>query len=386
MDNNLNKNIRVIMIAAGITFLAILPWLLSHWLDSEMQNLSNTVAPEQQATELKEAMYYEKMGGDMVQCRLCPNRCLLSDGQTGTCKARKNIGGQLYSMNYNQPVTEHVDPIEKKPLYHFLPGARAYSLAAAGCNMSCQFCQNWNISQKIAENLDVPEKTPEEVVNDALASDSQVIAFTYSEPIIFYEYMLDTAKLAKQKGLKTVMISGGYINPEPLENLLPWLDGVKIDLKAFDNEFYRELTNGRLQPVLDTIKTIDQEGTHLEIVYLLIPGENDSDQEIKKMAKWLRDNVGQDAILHLSRFHPTYKMTNKPPTPTETVIRARELALEAGLQYVYTGNIPYPKGESTYCPDGSVAIKRNGYFVKSNNLENGRCPGGTQVPGVWRKD
>jgi pyruvate formate lyase activating enzyme len=384
----MNKLNKTILAAVAITLLGFLPWLI---IKKERQkvgelarHIASTASTPTATTSLREAMYYEKLSDGLVRCNLCPNRCVLAPGQIGICRARKNIDGRLYTLNYGQPVAVHIDPIEKKPLFHFLPGAKAYSLATAGCNLRCQYCQNWDISQVSPEALPVPRQTPAQIVDQATESGAQVIAFTYSEPIVFYEYMLDIAKLARQRGLKTVMISGGYINQEPLKNLLPYLDGVKIDLKAFSDEFYQKITNGHLQPVLDTIKTIHNNGTHLEIVYLLIPGENDSDEEITKMAQWLKENIGPDTILHFSRFYPQYKMTYKPPTPVATVRHARDLALRAGLKYVYTGNINYPAGETTYCPDGTAAIIRQGYFVVKNILTNGQCPDGTKIPGVWK--
>lgn len=330
------------------------------------------------------AKYYEKLSGGIVQCNLCPNRCILSKGQIGLCKARKNIEGELYSMTYGRLSSVHVDPIEKKPFFHVLPGSKAFSIAGTGCNLRCNFCQNWQISQVFPGDVQTKEATPEEVVEAAIQSGAESIAFTYNEPTVFYEYMFDVAKLAKDKGLKTVVVSAGYINPEPLKELLPYIDAYKVDLKAFKDSFYQKLTGGRLEPVLETIKIIEQSGTWLEIVNLLIPGENDSEEEIRGMAKWIKENLGDEVPLHFSRFHPMYKLQNLPPTPNETVIRAREIAMEEGLKYVYTGNVVYPKGESTYCPEsGEIAVGRKGYFITSNNLQNGQCPTGEQIPGIW---
>jgi len=383
MDNQLNKIIKIIIGAAIITFLGFLPWIWIQKNSDKVNQIVDKLAPNQAVSQLKEATYYEQLSNGRVQCNLCPNRCLLAEGQRGICRVRENIGGKLYSLVYGQPVTMHVDPIEKKPLFHFLPGAKAYSLSTVGCNLSCQHCQNWDISQAFPEDVQPFNKTPGQIIEEALQAKAEVIAFTYGEPIVFYEYMIDIAKEAREHGLKTVMISGGYINEEPLKNLLPYLDGIKIDLKAFTDKFYQKITNGRLQPILDTIKTIQAAGKHLEIVYLIIPGENDSSEEITNMVNWLKANIGENAILHFSRFQPQYKMMNKPPTPISTIKHARELALEAGLKYVYTGNIEYSKGESTYCSDGSIAIKRQGYFILKNALENGQCADGTEVPGVW---
>lgn len=344
-----------------------------------------SVEQENNPQSLYQAKYYQKVGNNMIQCFLCPNRCILSEGQIGLCKVRKNIDGELYSLTYGKIAAQHVDPIEKKPFFHVLPGSNAYSIAATGCNLRCIFCQNWNISQVFPWDVPTKEITPEQVVEDAILKGSKSIAFTYSEPTVFYEYMLDTAKLAKEKGLKTVVVSSGYINPEPLRELLEYIDAYKVDLKAFKNSFYSKFTGGSLEPVLETMKIIKEQGVWLEIVNLLIPGENDKDEEIRQMAKWIKENLGDDVPLHFSRFHPQYKLQNLPPTPVETIIRAREIAMEQGLKYVYTGNVVYPEGESTYCPEsGELAIIRQGYLIKANNLIDGKCPSGEEVPGVWK--
>ena len=384
MDKQLNTIVKVIVGAGVITFLGFLPWIfISNRGDSVNKLTDKITSSNESVVNLKEAMYYESLENGYVQCNLCPNKCLLAEGQRGTCKVRENRGGKLYSLVYGKPATVHVDPIEKKPLFHFLPGANAYSLATAGCNLSCQHCQNWDISQVFPEDISSYDKPPEQVVAEAMQAGAEVIAFTYSEPVVFYEYMLDIAKVAQSRGVKTVMISGGYINEEPLRELLPYLDGVKIDLKAYSDEFYEKITNGQLQPILDTIKTIANKGTHLEIVYLIIPGENDSEKEIREMSQWLYALMGERAIIHFSRFHPDYKMLNKPPTPIATMKRAHEIALEEGIKYVYTGNMEYPEAEATYCDDGSIGIQRQGYFILKNVLTRGKCADGTKIPGVW---
>lgn len=338
-------------------------------------------------TNLREASFYRQLEGKKVACDLCPNRCILNEGQRGLCKVRQNIGGKLYSLVYGKPVTINVDPIEKKPLYHFLPGSRAYSLATAGCNLECKYCQNWDIAQRDPEDLESRDLTAEEVVSEALASNSQVIAFTYNEPVVWYEYMLDIAKLAKQKGLRTVMISSGYINSEPLKNLLPYLDGVKVDFKSFNSEVYRELIRGNLEPVLESIKIIKKEGEWLELVHLTVPGYTDDISEIKKMCQWIKDNVGDSVPLHFTRFWPKFKLLNLPPTPEETLKKAREICLDLGLKYVYTGNIEDEEGSATYCPDNKKAvIKRNGFFIQENLVDKSGqaagCP--STIPGVWQ--
>ena len=334
---------------------------------------------------LHEASWYEKLAGDLVHCRLCPNSCRLADGQIGMCRARKNVGGKLYSLVYGQLASVHVDPIEKKPFFHVLPGAKAFSLATPGCNMRCLFCQNWEISQAFPWEVRTTPTTPEEVVEAALRSGAQAIAFTYSEPTIFYEYMLDVAKLAKAKGLKTLVVSNGYIEPEPLQALLPFIDAYKVDFKAFAPEFYANMTGGSRDPVLETMKAIHRQGTWLEIVNLLIPGRNDDEDQVRQLARWVKENLGADVPLHFSRFYPMHKLANLPPTPVESVVRAREIAIGEGLKFVYTGNIPNAAGDSTYSPKtGRPVIERQGYFVLRNHLVNGRAPDGEEIPGIWQ--
>ena len=345
------------------------------------------VEKSNQTETFHEARFYHSVEGGLTQCELCPNRCLLKEGQRGLCKARENIGGKLYSLVYGKPVTTAVDPIEKKPFFHFLPGAKAYSLATAGCNLACKYCQNWDISQRFPEDVASTPMTPQQVVDEALKSNSQVIAFTYNEPVVWYEYMLDIAKLAKEKGLRTVAISNGYINEEPLKELLPYLDAYKVDLKAFDEEVYRQMSGGKLEPVLQTIKRVYNSATWLEIVYLVVPTYTDNLAEIKKTCLWLKENVGEDVPLHFSRFWPKYKLLDLPPTPEEIVKEARDTCLNVGLKYVYTGNIEYEIGETTFCPEnGKAVIKRKGFFVEENLVDSlGRasnCP--SSISGVWR--
>ena len=340
---------------------------------------------ESEIANLKEAGYYKELGGGVVQCKLCPHFCVLNPGETGLCRVRKNISGKLYSLVYGQPVSIHLDPIEKKPLFHFLPGSTAYSVATAGCNLRCLYCQNWEISQAFPKDVKSVEKTPEQLVEEALALGAQSIAYTYTEPIVFYEYMLETAKLARQKGLKNVVISAGYINPEPLKELCQHVDAIKIDLKAFNNSFYKKIVGGELEPVLNTLKTIKEQGIWLEIVYLVIPGENDDPEEVREMSQWIKQNLGEHVPLHFSRFHPMYKLINLPPTPEQTVKQLRNIALEQGLKYVYTGNLGDWQTESTYCPGSDeMAIKRKGYFVTQINFNQGVCANGEQIPGIWR--
>ncbi len=344
----------------------------------------NILVREEDPSKFHKAMYFKNRSGKLLRCLLCPNQCVLSPGEYGLCKARKNLGGDLYSMVYGKIASAHIDPIEKKPFFHVLPGAKAFSIATTGCNLRCSFCQNWEISQVFPFDVRTQEATPEEVVRQAVASRSRILAFTYSEPIIFYEYMLDIAKLAKKAGLKTVVVSNGFIEQEPLKELLQYIDAYKVDFKAFDEKFYKNVTQGKLEPVLATMKTIKESGVWLEVVNLLIVSQNDSDAQIRALARWMKENLGSDVPLHFSRFTPKYKLLNVPPTPVETVIRARKIALEEGLKYVYTGNIYYPGGETTYCPgSGQAVIIREQMFTVYNGLKDGACPDGESVPGVW---
>ena len=337
------------------------------------------------ATDLHEAMWYEKLAGGLVHCQLCPNSCRLPEGQIGLCRVRKNVGGKLYSLSYGQVAAVHVDPIEKKPFFHVLPGERAFSLATPGCNMRCLFCQNWEISQSFPWEVATTATTPEAVVEAALRSGAKAIAFTYSEPTIFYEYVRDIAKLAKAKGLKTLVVSNGYIRPEPLKALLPFIDAYKVDFKAFDPKFYADLTGGSRDPVLQAMKIIRESGVWLEIVNLLVTGKNDGEEDVRALARWVKENLGDDVPLHFSRFHPQHKLLNLPPTPIKTVVRAREIAMEEGLTFVYTGNIPVAAGDSTYSPQtGQIVIERKGYFVVRNELADGVAPDGEVIPGVWK--
>jgi len=335
-------------------------------------------------SSLHQANYYQELDNNMVQCLLCPRKCILSEGQRGLCRVRQNIDGKLYSLSYGNIASAHIDPIEKKPFFHVLPGSQTYSIATAGCNLQCNFCQNWQLSQVFPEDISSEYMSPEEIVETVLASGVESIAYTYSEPTIFIEYVIEIAKLAREKGIKNVVISSGYINEEPLRDLCKYLDAIKIDLKAFSEEFYQEMTGGQLAPILRNLKIIKEEGVWLEIVNLLIPGQNDSEEEIRNMVQWIKDNLGDEVPIHFSQFHPQYKLQNLPITPEQTLKKAREIAIEAGLKYVYTGNIGDLETENTYCSDGSLAIQRQGHFILGNNLNNGQCSNGEQIPGVWK--
>jgi pyruvate formate lyase activating enzyme len=342
-------------------------------------------AKDESAPVLKEALYYKDAGEGKVECLLCPRKCLISQNQRGFCRARKNIEGKLYAINYGQPVAILVDPIEKKPLFHVYPGTKSFSVATAGCNLRCKFCQNWEISQLDPESVRVAFASPEYIVKEAKNSGSKTIAFTYTEPTIFYEYMLDIAKQAKKEGIACVMHSAGFINEVPLRELSKYLTAANIDLKGFSEKFYSSFCEGRLADVLNTLKVLKEEGVWLEITNLIIPTANDSDEDIRNLCVWVKENLGADTPVHFSRFFPMYKLTDLSPTPLKTLIRAQEIALDTGLKYVYVGNVPQNVGEDTICPKcGKLLVKRVGYKVLENNISQGKCKFcNAAIPGVW---
>jgi pyruvate formate lyase activating enzyme len=323
----------------------------------------------------------------LTQCQLCPKGCLLEEGQRGDCRIRVNIDGKLRTLTYGHPCAIHIDPIEKKPLFHFYPGSSILSLATAGCNLHCKNCQNWQISQSNPEDVPAYKLTPKEVVKLTLEENCSMIAYTYTEPLTFYEYTLDISTYAQQAGLKTVLVTAGYLNKEPLKRLYEVIDAANIDLKFFDDKMYRKITTATLKPILDGIVLAKEMGVWVEITHLVIPTLNDDFSLIKKMCKWIKDNVGRDVPLHFSRFYPHYLLKNLPPTPVSTLRRAREIAQEVGLQFVYIGNVWGTEAENTYCPyDGKVLIRRVGYTVLEYNLEKGRCKFcGNIIPGRWKK-
>jgi pyruvate formate lyase activating enzyme len=333
----------------------------------------------------REAMYYQKIDKSTIQCQLCPRNCVLKDGMRGFCRAREPKEGKHYTLVYGNPTAVHIDPIEKKPLFHFLPATTAFSIATAGCNFRCKYCQNWEISQFRPEETYNFYLPPEAVVETALKYKAPTIAYTYTEPSIFYEYMLETARLAKKRGIKNIYHSNGSLNPQPLGELVLYLDGANVDLKGFTKEFYSEISQGYLDKVLDTLKTLKRSGVHLELTNLVVPPFNDDTKMIREMCQWIRDELGRDTPIHFSRFYPTFKLRNLTPTPVRTLEEARRVAMEVGLEYVYIGNVPGHKAENTYCPkDKKVLIRRVGYRILENNIIKGRCKFcGTQIPGVW---
>ena len=332
-----------------------------------------------------EVMFYQKLPGQKVRCGICPRECLVPEGQRGWCGVRENHNGSYRLLVYGKVVSAHIDPIEKKPLYHYLPGTTALSVATAGCNFECKFCQNWEISQVRPEQIPAADLPPAKLVKVAKARKVPTLAFTYNEPVIFYEYAHDAAKLARTAGIGSAMISNGFIREKPFRQLCEHLTAVKVDLKSFTDRFYRTICRGRLKPVLNTILTARKIGIHLELVVLVIPTLNDGDEELKNMAKWIVDNLGPDVPLHFSRFNPMYRLRNLPPTPLRTLQRAHQIARDAGVHYVYIGNVPMNPANHTYCHKcGKRVIKRLGFLVRENLLRDGKCPNcGTAIPGVW---
>lgn len=319
-----------------------------------------------------------------VQCELCPTECVLENYQVGGCRTRINKDGVLYSLVYGKPCAVAIDPIEKKPFFHFLPGTSAFSIATAGCVLGCKFCQNWQISQASPETVDSRDLPPADVVRQAAYYGCRSITYTYTEPTVFYEYMYDTAVIARQYGIKNTMHSCGYINQTPLRKLAKLLDAADIDLKAFTEDFYSRICGGRLQPVLDSLVALKQEKVWLEITNLVIPTLNDDPKTMRDMFRWIVKELGPDVPLHLSRFFPHYKLKDLPPTPPETLRDARNIALDAGIRHVYLGNLR-SEAENTYCHRCSkLLIERIGYFIKQNRLRVGACSFcGTKLPGVW---
>lgn len=334
----------------------------------------------------KEALFYKKLGDNLVQCFLCPKKCIIPPSKYGFCRARKNIDGKLYSMGYSNPCAVHIDPIEKKPFFHFLPNTDTFSIASAGCSFRCKFCQNWEISQYSPEETQNIYLPPEKVVEYAEKYKCPSIAYTYSEPVNFYEYMIDTAKIAKKKGIKNIVHTAGFINPEPLDQLCKYVDAVNVDLKGFNNDFYRNLCEGELDVVLNTLKILKKNGIWIEITNLIIPNYNDNPEEIRKMCIWIKENLGDYVPVHFSRFHPMYLMKHIPSTPLKTLQMAVKIAKDTGLKYVYIGNVPGNEYENTYCPKcGKLLIKRVGFSVLENNIVNGKCKFcGEKIEGVWK--
>jgi pyruvate formate lyase activating enzyme len=339
------------------------------------------------ARYVAEARFWEKLPHRKIKCKLCPRECVIDDRERGYCGVRENRGGVYYTLVHSRVCAANVDPIEKKPFFHVLPGTLSFSIATAGCNVNCKMCQNWDISQVRPEQVRSIYMPPREVAALARQNRCATVAYTYTEPVIFYEFMVDSAEAVRAAGVRNVVVTGGYITTEPLKELCKRVDAVKVDLKAFTEKFYREVVNGELKPVLQTLVTLRKLGMWTEIVYLVIPTLNDSDQEFRQLARWVKSELGPEVPLHFTRFHPQYLLKNLPPTPVKTLERAKAIADAEGLHYVYVGNVPGHPGENTFCPKcRRVLIEREGFFVRGMHLEQGRCPGCRHpIPGIWGK-
>jgi len=337
---------------------------------------------------MREALFYKKTEHHEVQCGLCPHYCRIKEKQRGICGVRENIDGVLQSLVYGKVVASHVDPIEKKPLFHFLPGSYSFSIATAGCNFRCDFCQNWQISMAPREYKIIPGENwnPEEVVAEAVERECQSISYTYTEPTVYFEFALDCAKLARARGLKNVFVTNGFTSPEAVRLVAPFLDAANIDLKSFREEYYRKICGGSLAPVIASIKLIKELGIWIELTTLVIPGLNDSAQELQGIAEFIKNELGEGVPWHVSAFFPTHKMLDRLPTPEETLVRAREIGLTAGLQHVYCGNLLVPEAANTYCGHcGKTVITRSGHRVTSSEIKDGQCAFcGHNLPGVFR--
>ncbi|MBF0500532.1 MAG: AmmeMemoRadiSam system radical SAM enzyme [Candidatus Riflebacteria bacterium] len=331
------------------------------------------------------AKHYERLPDGSTRCRLCPNECLRSNGERSHCRARETRDGSLFSLVYGSPCVLSIDPLEKCPLFHFRKGGNGLSIATAGCNLSCQYCQNWQFSQKPPEETKNMSLTPKQVVEKAREYQAHTIAFFYTEPTIAFEYVRDIAEAAQAAGLMTVMVTGGFIQEAPLRELLPLMNAFTVGLKGFTEEYYRDVVGGLLPPVLRTIEIIAKAGRHLELVTLVVPTLNDNITTIRAEADWIVKTIGHDVPLHVSRFVPQFKLKRLPPTPVETLSAARKTALEAGIKFVYTGNIPGHEGNHTYCPKcSSRLIERLGFQILNNHLVSGACPNcKTRIPGFW---
>lgn len=332
-----------------------------------------------------EARHWNGLQGKAVRCRLCPRNCRIPEGGRGFCRVRENSGGVLYTLSYGFPCAVHLDPIEKKPFFHFLPGTSALSLSTVGCNMTCLFCQNWQISQSSPEDISAGFTEPGRIAKRAVSAGASSIAYTYGEPVVFYEYMMDTAEKARSLGVRNVVVSNGYIEERPLRELCGAVDAIKVDLKAWDPDYYRDVCGAGLEPVLRSLEVIRSEGVWLEIVYLVVPTLNDDPDRIAEMARWVRGTLGEDVPVHFSRFFPGYRMKNLPPTPVSTLERAWKICRDEGLRHVYTGNVPGGGHETTFCPEcGREVVERTGFRATAVRLEEGLCAFcSAPVAGIW---
>ncbi|HEY1206869.1 MAG: AmmeMemoRadiSam system radical SAM enzyme [Bryobacteraceae bacterium] len=334
---------------------------------------------------IAEAAFYEKLPYKKTKCKLCPRECVIDDRERGYCGVRENRGGTYYTLVHSRVAAAHIDPIEKKPFFHFYPGSVAFSIATAGCNVNCKMCQNWDISQSRPEQVRSLYLPPDQAAAAAKQNGCPIIAYTYSEPVVFYEYMTAVAEAARAQGIKSAVVTGGFIQQEPLKKLCRNVDAVKVDLKAFSPKFYKDIVNGDIKPVLDALVTLRAQGMWTEIVYLVIPTLNDGDQEFIGLAKWVKAELGPDVPVHFTQFHPEYLLKNLPPTPVATLDRAKAAADAEGLHYVYVGNVPGHPAENTYCPHcRRKVVERVGFTIASIDIVKGSCRFCHQpIAGVW---
>ncbi len=332
---------------------------------------------------MKEALFWESLNGKVL-CYLCPRNCKIGEGQNGFCNIRKNINGKLYLIAHSKPCAVHIDPIEKKPLYHFFPGSDSFSIGTAGCNLACKYCQNCDLSKARQDQVRTFDLPPESAVKTAVENRCESISYTYNEPIIWSEYAMDISAIAREKGIKSVMVTNGYINIEPLRQVYKYIDAANVDVKSITEKFYNSLTLSHLKPVLDALIEMKSMGVWIEVTNLVIPTMNDSKAEIKDLSKWVYDNLGDDVPVHFSAFHPDFRFLSVPRTSPETVITARNIAIDVGLKYVYTGNISSDDGSKTYCPScGKILIDRTWHSVKIKKIVNGKCSCGAEISGCF---
>ncbi len=325
-----------------------------------------------------EAYLYKRLKQDKVRCDLCSHRCVIEPGSRGRCQVRENRQGSLHTLVYGRLIAGNVDPIEKKPVFHLLPGHKSYSVATVGCNFKCLFCQNADIAQMPQDNQGTiagRRADPQQVVDVALATGCRSIAYTYTEPTVFFEFVHDTARLAQEAGLKNVLVTNGYMSPEALEIIKDRVDAANVDLKSFRDEFYQTYCAAHLEPVKQTLRLMKSYGILVEVTTLIIPGLNDGPEELSALARFLANDLGKETPWHISRFHPTYRLTDRPATPVQTLVKAWEIGRQAGLYHIYTGNVPGQAEENTYCHScGKLLVERWGFGIRSNLIENGRCP------------
>jgi pyruvate formate lyase activating enzyme len=351
-------------------------------------SLSSQSGPQAQsdAQFVVEAKFYDKLQNKKIKCKLCPRECNVGDKERGYCGVRENRGGVYYTLVHSRVCAAHIDPIEKKPLFHYLPGTVAFSIATAGCNVNCKFCQNWDISQSRPEQIPADYAPPQRIAALARQNNCPTIAYTYSEPVVFSEFLMDTADAGHEAGVRSIVVSNGYIQQDALKQAYGKMDAVKIDLKSFTESYYEKVVTGQLKPVLDTLVTLRKMGKWTEIVYLVVPTLNDSDTEFRGLAQWVKANLGADVPLHFTQFHPEYLLKNLPITPVPTLERAKAIADAEGLHYVYIGNVPGHPAQNTYCPQcRKMLVERLGFTASSLLIrKDGTCPFCRhQIPGIW---